>query len=941
VSDLLGIGGNAVTAYQLALGTVSNNIANVSTEGFTRQAVELNSGTPRQVGSAFIGTGVVFDRVKRQYDAFADANLRASSSEVASQEPMVLYGNRIIDLMGSEEAGLVSALDQFFSSARALTTDPASTVLRGEFFRDAQGLASRFGQISSQLDLMDTETKEAVEASLGEVNTLSAQLAAVNEQLAKISVASRQPSELLDQRDRLLSELSEFARIRTSFAVNGSVTVSLGGSIEKDVIVRDTRFFRIGYTFDTAAPERIGLIYDPYGPKPSPLGGVTSGKLAGLLAFREQVLDSTRDAMDFLAGKLVGQVNQLHRSGVDGYGMVGGDLFKINPQARFVAAGLQVAIDDPMRIAAAAQFRVIENAKNTGLADATVAFTAPAETVPAPINTVLVNNPHPSAGKAMRLSNSPSLASVGTISAGLKDVALYLNEASGHQQLQLMTRDGRHLLGSPLSPGEQTVFLQQPGLAAGATYSAQYLGKSGAHADPALDGYKDMDIFYGARAEERVLQRFDGLGNAITGERAPALLTSGRVSDSFAGLTSGQLKLNGLSLPALTPGSDPLDARDIAAWITTWASPPAGAGKDLGISARAFNEVRIPASSLKNDYPLKVGVPGKVDTIVPPAGLNPKAEDWMNAINSRSGDTRVRAYVSIHGELVLTNVDGEEGRSIEIGPSVPGNTLGLEAKVYGGQFEITRSLSNTEGSTSIEIGFGTGKPADLAAMGIRAAAYIRGTLPEDVLVFVNDTTGSEASVSSSYSGQPKPLDLQLREQPMEIEIKAVEGGKLKYQITDINTQTVMAERLLDPELLDASLPGGGIDFQGLAISFSNPPKVGDRFILDGNKDGFGNNDNIRAIAALESVKLVAGTKTISSGYIDHVNEMGNIARQATIAQEALTVVRDQAAETRDKVSGVNLDEEAANLIRFQQAYQASAKVMQMAQQLFDTVVRIQ
>jgi len=936
VSDLLGIGGNAVTAYQLALGTVSNNIANVSTEGFTRQSVELNSGTPRQVGSAFIGTGVVFDRVKRQYDAFADANLRASSSEVASQEPMVLYGNRIIDLMGSEEAGLVSALDQFFSSARALTTDPASTVLRGEFYRDAQGLTSRFGQISSQLDLMDTETKEAVEASLGEVNSLSAQLAAVNEQLAKISMASRQPSELLDQRDRLLSQLSEFARIRTSFAVNGSVTVSLGGSIEKDVIVQNTRFFRVGYTFDTAAPERIGLVYDPYGPKPSPLGGVTSGKLAGLLAFREQVLDSTRDAMDFLAGKLVGEINQLHRSGVDGYGMVGGDLFKVNPQARFVAAGLQLALDDPMRIAAAAQFRVIENAKNTGLADATVAFKAPAEVQPTPIDKVLVNNPHPSAGKEMRLSNSPSMASVGTISAGLKGVTLYLNAASGDQQLQLITRDGRHLLGRELDGLEQLAILQQPGMTPGATYSTQYLGFSGASA------YKDMDIFYGVRAEERVLQRFDGLGNAITGERAPALLTSGRVSGSFAGLAAGALKINGIELPAT--GSGPMDAKGISEWINAWASPP-GTGQDLGISARAFNEVRVAGSSLKNEYPLTVGVPGQVETIVPPAGLNPTAEDWMNAINSRSGDTGVQAYVSIHGELVLTNVDGEGGRSIEIGPASPGNALGLEAKVYGGQFEMTRSIPNPLASTHIDLGFGdpskSAKPADLAAMGLRAAAHIRGTLPEDVLVFVNDGTGSLASVSASYSGQAKPLDLQLREQPMEIEITELSGGQLKYTITDINTATVMAERVLDPERLDASLPGGGIYFQGLSISFSNLPKVGDRFVLDGNKDGFGNNDNIKAIAALESVKLVAGTKTISSGYIDHVNEMGNIARQAAIAKEALTVVRDQAAETRDKVSGVNLDEEAANLIRFQQAYQASAKVMQMAQQLFDTVVRIQ
>lgn len=936
MSDLLGIGGNAVSAYQLALSTVSNNIANVSTEGFTRQSVELNSGTPRRIGAAYIGTGVYFDRIHRQYDAFAEANLRASSSELASQEPMVLYGNRVIDLMGSEEAGLISALDQFFSSARALTTDPASTVLRGEFFRDAQGLTARFGQISSQLDLVDTETKEAVEASLGEINTISAQLAAINAQLAKISSAARQPSELLDQRDRLLSELSQFARIRTSFANNGAVTVSLGGSIDKDVIVDSTRFIRVGYTFDTAAPERIGLVYDPYGPKPSPLGGVTSGKLAGLLSFREQVLDSTRDAMDFLAGKLVGEINQLHRSGVDGYGSVGTDLFKVNSGARFMASGLQMAIDDPMRIAAAAQFRVIENAQNTGLADATVVFKAPAETEPAPISSVLVNNPHPSAGKAFRLSNLPASASIGTLSAGLKDLALFLNDATGEQQLQLITRDGRHLLGSSLGQTERALMVGQPGMAEGASYSDAYLGATGSSA------YKDMDIFYGVRAEQRLIQRFDGQLNPISGEVAPAQLVSGRVAGNFAGFAAGAFKMNGVSLPALPQtGSAPVEAKDIASWINSWESSLVSAQKQ-GISARAFNEIQVPVAGLRMGHSLVIN--GRnIEGVAGANNLTPA--QLIEKINLRSADTGVKALFSSDGGILLTNVSTEEGRSIEIGPAVPGNALGIEGKVYGGQFEITRNLVNAKGGTSIDIGFGSGKPSDLAAIGLRAGAYIRGTLPEDVLAYVSDSTGSQASVSAAYSGTPKPLDLQLREQPMEVEIMQVlsDNGrtKLKYRISDINTQTVMAERLLDPELLDAGMPGGGIRFQGLAISFSNVPKVGDRFVLDGNKDGFGNNDNIRAIAALESVKLVSGTKTISSGYIDHVNEMGNIARQASIAQEALTVVNEQAAEARDKVSGVNLDEEAANLIRFQQAYQASAKVMQMAQQLFDVVVRIE
>ena len=929
MSDLLGIAGNAVTAYQLALGTVSNNIANVSTDGYTRQSVELNSGTPRQIGVAFVGTGVVFDRVKRQYDAFAEANLRGSVSELASQEPMVSYANRVIDIMGSQNAGLTNALDQFFGSARALTTDPASTVLRGEFFRDAEGLASRFGQIAAQLDMVDTETREAIAASLGEVNTIAAQLAAVNEQLAKVSVASRQPSELLDQRDRLLRDLSELTRIRTAFEVNGAVTVSLGGSMTKDVIVSKNQFVRVGTQSDESAPERIALVFDPYGSKPSPLTGVSSGKLAGLLAFREQVLETTRETMEFLADQVVTEVNQLHRSGVDGYGQVGGDLFKIDASVRYKSAGIGLAIDDPMRIAAAAQFRVIENATNTGLADATVTFKAPEQTAPAPLASVLVNNPHPSAAKTLTLGNSPSLAAVATVPAGLRDVTMYLNEASGNQQLQLVTRDGRHLLGAALNSSEQTVLMLQPGMTAGATYSTQYLGVSGD------DGYKDMDLFYGARAEQRALQRFDALGNPIESTPAPALLTSGPVAGDFMGLPAGALKLNGLSLPALTAvGGDPVQADQIATWINDWA---AGLNPAQGVSARAFNEIRIPADQLKISNSLDInGV-----RIARPVSLNPTLEEVMNQINAVTVQTGVAAQVSSLGELVLINQPGQEGKSITIGPSVGANALGIEAKVYGGQVEITRSLSNAAGGTGIEIGFGSGKPSDLAKLGLRTAVYVKGEIPDDVLAFVTDATGSQAQVSASYSGEPIPAAMSLRAQPMQIEIvSGASAGMLRYRITDLNTQTVMAERELNPEILHASVPGGGIVFQGLSISFSNAPKLGDRFVLDGNKDGTGNNDNIRALAALQGLKLVGGTKTIGAAYIDQVNEMGNIARQASIAQEALTVVRDQAAETRDKVSGVNLDEEAASLIRFQQAYQASAKVMQTASQLFDAMLQI-
>ena len=80
--------------------------------------------------------------------------------------------------------------------------------------------------------------------------------------------------------------------------------------------------------------------------------------------------------------------------------------------------------------------------------------------------------------------------------------------------------------------------------------------------------------------------------------------------------------------------------------------------------------------------------------------------------------------------------------------------------------------------------------------------------------------------------------------------------------------------------------------------------------------------------------------TIAESWHGHINEIGNLGSQARIAQEALKVVNDQAVEARDRVSGVSLDEEAADLIRFQQAYQASARIIQTANTLFEAVMQV-
>ena len=83
MSDLVALAGNAVAAYQRALGTVSNNIANVATEGYSRQEIDLRANPVSKLGNIYLGTGVIVNGVKRQYDGFTEANLRTSNSDLA------------------------------------------------------------------------------------------------------------------------------------------------------------------------------------------------------------------------------------------------------------------------------------------------------------------------------------------------------------------------------------------------------------------------------------------------------------------------------------------------------------------------------------------------------------------------------------------------------------------------------------------------------------------------------------------------------------------------------------------------------------------------------------------------------------------------------------------------------------------------------------------
>ena len=89
MADLLTLGANASLLYKSALSTVSNNIANLTTEGYSRQTIDVEENTPDAIGSTFIGTGARLNSVTRSYDAFAENSLRQSNSELVGQYELI------------------------------------------------------------------------------------------------------------------------------------------------------------------------------------------------------------------------------------------------------------------------------------------------------------------------------------------------------------------------------------------------------------------------------------------------------------------------------------------------------------------------------------------------------------------------------------------------------------------------------------------------------------------------------------------------------------------------------------------------------------------------------------------------------------------------------------------------------------------------------------
>jgi len=336
----LDIAVSGLHAHQVAVNVTANNIANVDTEGYSRQRVDLVSEEPVVQADGVIGRGVRIGSIVRARDELLDVIYRHQASTLAGSEEKQNVLNRIEDLLFEpSDMGLTSMLDDFFGSFQELSVNPEEQPLRATVVAGANQLASSIRSLSANLDRLRTDADREVRALITDINTLLEQVADSNRAIAKLELSSGRPAnDLRDRRDLLLDGLSDLMAITTVLADDGTVSVSAEGL---QLVAGGTAYHveaRVNPNLDPVRKDFVDLVIVETDTVLAPAGG----RLSGLFSARDELVPAFEAKLDGFTRSLIREVNLIHSQGR------GLSLFEsVTGAVRVDAGGESLDLDDP------------------------------------------------------------------------------------------------------------------------------------------------------------------------------------------------------------------------------------------------------------------------------------------------------------------------------------------------------------------------------------------------------------------------------------------------------------------------------------------------------------------------------------------------------------------------------------------------------------------
>jgi flagellar hook-associated protein 1 FlgK len=360
-SGLFSIARSALLTHQTALQTISQNVANAETPGYSRQEALLTANTPVRMPFGSVGTGVNVQSIVRRRDVLLDDSFRSANTLAGDASMRRDLLQQIESVFGEpSDAGMANALDQFWNAWSDLSAQPSSLAAKAVVQQRGRQLGQLFNEYDTQLTSIRTSTLERLDNTVGRINAVAAQVAELNVRIVSSEGGGNTASDLRDQRDLKLDELSKIAGTRVISQANGSVSVTIGNSmlVEGETAVPLSLYAEtpnpLPATPLTDVPIRIRL--GDSLDRLAPLAGELNALMKGL----NEDIPGARTRLDAMASQLVSVVNTTHRSGFvfNGNtipGTAAGDFFAPGSMAAPVsAASIALSSDvagNPSRIA--------------------------------------------------------------------------------------------------------------------------------------------------------------------------------------------------------------------------------------------------------------------------------------------------------------------------------------------------------------------------------------------------------------------------------------------------------------------------------------------------------------------------------------------------------------------------------------------------------------
>ncbi len=333
MSGMLGTAVSGLMAFQRSLTTISNNIANANTEGYSRQRVELSEAASQYSGAGFTGSGVQVANITRSYDDFISGQLRSSSSAVGDVASYKDYADQVDNLVANEDTGVAPALQSFFNSLNDVANEPSSLAARETMLVQAEAFTYRVGVVGERLEEIGTQVNADLQGMTDEINSYTQAIASLNQRisdnLALSSNSNKQPNDLLDQRDLALNKLSSLVDVNVADLGGGKISVMMSNG---QPLVTDNRAATLGIQPSKNDPAQmdIYLIAPGTTAKQVVTDKFKGGEVSGALRFREELLEPAQQKLGAMVAAIAIEFNALHQEGYDYNGNKGEALFSFN-----------------------------------------------------------------------------------------------------------------------------------------------------------------------------------------------------------------------------------------------------------------------------------------------------------------------------------------------------------------------------------------------------------------------------------------------------------------------------------------------------------------------------------------------------------------------------------------------------------------------------------